>query len=309
MAASPELLLRSKNSLYEFQQTMEGFEANGPTKKSLRAEVDMLQAQLEHAQSDVSALWSHSEQHGLFMETIRKEVKDLRVDHSAQLKHCLAEVSFLTAREGQQQLLAASSMEDLEKSLRTDLGILSSSHNALAADVPVLVSKAMQSQQNISDLVQVAVQPYWAELESVRLELGRLKLRQDSIPLVDSGVTLGLGRSDSSRSRTPLDDQVALLDSRLLTLVAQVESNRIAVAAVQTSFRELQGQEVQVDRLRSTELPREIGELHREVEELRTSMEMERAQNMAQVRSLTCFRCWMLFRVSFRGVLRRWRSK
>ena len=40
------------------------------------------------------------------------------------------------------------------------------------------------------------------------------------------GTPLGLDRSDSSRSMTPLDDEAELMDSRLLTLAAQVESNR-----------------------------------------------------------------------------------
>ena len=37
---------------------------------------------------------------------------------------------------------------------------------------------------------------------------------------------LGLDRSDSSRSMNPLDDEAELMDSRLLTLAVQVESNR-----------------------------------------------------------------------------------
>ena len=40
------------------------------------------------------------------------------------------------------------------------------------------------------------------------------------------GTLLGLNRSDSYRSMTPLDDEAELMDSRLLTLAAQVESNR-----------------------------------------------------------------------------------
>ena len=40
------------------------------------------------------------------------------------------------------------------------------------------------------------------------------------------GTPLGLDRSDSSRSMTSLDDEAELIDSRLLTLAAQVESNR-----------------------------------------------------------------------------------
>ena len=40
------------------------------------------------------------------------------------------------------------------------------------------------------------------------------------------GTPLGLDRSDSSRSMTSLDDEAELMDSRLLTLAAQVESNR-----------------------------------------------------------------------------------
>ena len=40
------------------------------------------------------------------------------------------------------------------------------------------------------------------------------------------GTPLRLDRSDSSRSMTQLDDEAELMDSRLLTLVAQVESNR-----------------------------------------------------------------------------------
>ena len=37
---------------------------------------------------------------------------------------------------------------------------------------------------------------------------------------------LGLDRSDSSQSMTSLDDEAELMDSRLLTLAAQVQSNR-----------------------------------------------------------------------------------
>ena len=40
------------------------------------------------------------------------------------------------------------------------------------------------------------------------------------------GTPLGLDRSDSSRSMTTLDVEAELMDSRLLTLAAQVESNR-----------------------------------------------------------------------------------
>ena len=40
------------------------------------------------------------------------------------------------------------------------------------------------------------------------------------------GTPLGLDRSDSSRSMTPLDDEAELMNSGLLTLAAQVESNR-----------------------------------------------------------------------------------
>ena len=47
------------------------------------------------------------------------------------------------------------------------------------------------------------------------------------------GTPLGLDRSDSSRSMTPLDDEAELMDSRLLT---QVESNR-EVEDLQTKTR------------------------------------------------------------------------
>ena len=40
------------------------------------------------------------------------------------------------------------------------------------------------------------------------------------------GTPLGLDRSDSSRSMTPLHDEAELMDSRLLTLAAQLDSNR-----------------------------------------------------------------------------------
>ena len=46
---------------------------------------------------------------------------------------------------------------------------------------------------------------------------------REMVPLV---LPLGLDRSDSSRSMNPLDDEAELMDSRLLTLAAQVESNR-----------------------------------------------------------------------------------
>ena len=43
------------------------------------------------------------------------------------------------------------------------------------------------------------------------------------------GTPLGWDRSDSSRSMTSLDDDAELMDSRLLTLAAQLESNREVV--------------------------------------------------------------------------------
>ena len=53
------------------------------------------------------------------------------------------------------------------------------------------------------------------------------------------GSPLGLDRSDSSRSITSPDDEAELLDSRLLTLAEQLESNR-EVEGLQTRSGEEQ---------------------------------------------------------------------
>ena len=60
------------------------------------------------------------------------------------------------------------------------------------------------------------------------LELLSFEPGEPEVELGDGavGTPLGLDRSDSSRSMAPLDDEAELLDSRLLTLAAQVESNR-----------------------------------------------------------------------------------
>ena len=53
------------------------------------------------------------------------------------------------------------------------------------------------------------------------------------------GTPLGLDRSDSSRSMTSLDDEAERMDSRLLTLAAQVESNREVGGLERSSLWEL----------------------------------------------------------------------
>ena len=61
-------------------------------------------------------------------------------------------------------------------------------------------------------------------LELLSFEPGKPEVEPgDMVPI---GTSLGLDRSDSSRSMTSLDDEAEPMDSRLLTLAAQVESNR-----------------------------------------------------------------------------------